>query len=152
MATINTNILKKVDSINPAATEAIYNAMLEDLIERRKPRDPDLFRNCMERMIPEDHRYCDVIEDFTELAGATFADYHALRARGAHMEDGKLVIPTPPASDDVDKDQVAEMEDDPADVDGDEPEDGEYTPSATNGDYGPSNPWDAPGMSPSDFI
>ena len=28
----------------------------------------------------------------------------------------------------------------------------EYTPSATNGDYSPSNPWDAPGMSIRDFI
>jgi hypothetical protein len=28
----------------------------------------------------------------------------------------------------------------------------EYTPSATNGDYSPSNPWDAPGMKLSDFI
>lgn len=27
----------------------------------------------------------------------------------------------------------------------------EYT-SATNGDYSPSNPWDAPGMSIRDFI
>ena len=27
-----------------------------------------------------------------------------------------------------------------------------YTPSSTNGDYGPSNPWDAPGMSIHDFI
>lgn len=27
-----------------------------------------------------------------------------------------------------------------------------YTPSATNRDYGPSNPWDAPGMSIRDFI
>ena len=29
---------------------------------------------------------------------------------------------------------------------------GEYIPSAENGDYSPSNPWDAPGMSISDFI
>lgn len=28
----------------------------------------------------------------------------------------------------------------------------DYTPSATRGDYGPSNPWDAPGMSTRDFI
>ena len=28
----------------------------------------------------------------------------------------------------------------------------EYVPSAENGDYGPSNPWDAPGMSIRDFI
>lgn len=28
----------------------------------------------------------------------------------------------------------------------------EYTPSSTDGDYSPSNPWDAPGMSMSDFI
>ena len=27
-----------------------------------------------------------------------------------------------------------------------------YTPSATYGDYSPSNPWDAPGMSIKDFI
>ena len=31
-------------------------------------------------------------------------------------------------------------------------EDEEYVPSAENGDYGPSNPWDAPGMSLKDFI
>ena len=28
----------------------------------------------------------------------------------------------------------------------------EYVPSAENGDYSPSNPWDAPGMSVKDFI
>ena len=34
-----------------------------------------------------------------------------------------------------------------------ENEDGDdYVPSATNGDYSPSNPWDAPGMSIHDFI
>jgi hypothetical protein len=31
-------------------------------------------------------------------------------------------------------------------------EDDEYVPSAENGDYSPSNPWDAPGMSMKDFI
>ena len=31
-------------------------------------------------------------------------------------------------------------------------EDDEYCPSSTNGDYSPSNPWDAPGMSVRDFI
>lgn len=30
--------------------------------------------------------------------------------------------------------------------------DDEYTPSATHGDYSPSSPWNAPGMSISDFI
>ena len=30
--------------------------------------------------------------------------------------------------------------------------DDDYTPSAENGDYSPSNPWDAPGMKMSDFI
>ena len=28
----------------------------------------------------------------------------------------------------------------------------EYTPSSTNGDYSPSNPWDSPGYRISDFI
>ncbi len=31
-------------------------------------------------------------------------------------------------------------------------EEDEYIPSSTNGDYSPSNPWDAPGMSIRDFI
>ena len=30
--------------------------------------------------------------------------------------------------------------------------DEDYIPSSTNGDYSPSNPWDAPGMSIKDFI
>ena len=30
--------------------------------------------------------------------------------------------------------------------------DEEYIPSSTRRDYGPSNPWDAPGMSVKDFI
>lgn len=34
----------------------------------------------------------------------------------------------------------------------DREEDELYTPSATHGDYSPSNPWDAPGMSVRDFI
>lgn len=38
------------------------------------------------------------------------------------------------------------------DSDDDEDIDDEYTPSATRGDYSPSNPWDAPGMSIRDFI
>jgi hypothetical protein len=39
------------------------------------------------------------------------------------------------------------------DIDGVRSEDEEeHTPSSTNGDYSPSNPWDAPGMSISDFI
>ena len=29
---------------------------------------------------------------------------------------------------------------------------GEYIPSAENGDYSPSNPWDSPGCRVSDFI
>lgn len=43
------------------------------------------------------------------------------------------------------------------DIDGvrsedEESDDDEYVPSAENGDYSPSNPWDAPGMSIHDFI
>ena len=33
-----------------------------------------------------------------------------------------------------------------------EDDDDEYIPSCTRGDYSPSNPWDAPGMSIRDFI
>lgn len=34
----------------------------------------------------------------------------------------------------------------------DEFDDEEYIPSCSRRDYGPSNPWDAPGMSIKDFI
>ena len=34
----------------------------------------------------------------------------------------------------------------------DDGDDEDYCPSATRGDYSPSNPWDAPGMSIKDFI
>ena len=37
-------------------------------------------------------------------------------------------------------------------LDDSDPEGAHYTPSACGGDYGPSNPWDAPGMSIRDFI
>ena len=37
-------------------------------------------------------------------------------------------------------------------IDCEEPLEDEYTPSATAGDYSPGNPWDALGMSISDFI
>ena len=33
-----------------------------------------------------------------------------------------------------------------------EDDEDDYIPSSTNGDYSPSNPWDAPGMSTKDFI
>jgi hypothetical protein len=33
-----------------------------------------------------------------------------------------------------------------------EPSEDDRVPSSTAGDYGPSNPWDAPGMSVHDFI
>lgn len=38
------------------------------------------------------------------------------------------------------------------DVDGIRSLDEHYTSSSSNGDYSPSNPWDAPGMSIRDFI
>ena len=38
------------------------------------------------------------------------------------------------------------------DDDEDEYDDDDYTPSSTHGDYSPSAPWNAPGMSISDFI
>lgn len=41
---------------------------------------------------------------------------------------------------------------DSCEIDRENPSEDEYTPSATAGDYSPGNPWNAPGMSPSDFI
>lgn len=38
------------------------------------------------------------------------------------------------------------------DIDGVRSDEEEYVPSAENGDYSPSDPWNAPGMSIKDFI
>ena len=51
-------------------------------------------------------------------------------------------------------DRIREANNCPSYVDGD-PDcliEGRYTPSATAGDYSPSSPWNAPGMSIHDFI
>lgn len=47
-------------------------------------------------------------------------------------------------------DEIINLDTDLLDLDYSDSE--EYTPSSNNGDYSPSNPWDAPGMSISDFI
>lgn len=49
-------------------------------------------------------------------------------------------------------DPVAEASDCPSYFYEETPEEEEYCPSSSNRDYGPSNPWDAPGMSIRDFI
>ena len=48
--------------------------------------------------------------------------------------------------------EVCEPDDEFEDFEDDWDEDDEYVPSATNGDYSPTHPWDAPGMCISDFI
>lgn len=47
--------------------------------------------------------------------------------------------------------KIVDPEDDP-EPDSDWDDEEHYTPSATRGDYSPSCPWNAPGMSISDFI
>ena len=48
---------------------------------------------------------------------------------------------------------IAELiEQDSFEIDPEKPLEDEGTPSATAGDYSPSNPWDAPGMGFKDFI
>lgn len=50
-----------------------------------------------------------------------------------------------------DRDVMEDMMYDYGLFDDDEDEE-EYIPSSENGDYSPTHPWDAPGMSISDFI
>ena len=101
MANISINILKKVDDINQEASGAIYNAMLEDLIERRKPQDPDLFRQCLAEEIPAGQLYRDTIQDFSKLAARAFKNYHDRRLQGTdETAETALVIPAHLAVDD----------------------------------------------------
>lgn len=50
------------------------------------------------------------------------------------------------------KDGKMEFSQEDIEDDEEDDEDEEYCPSSTAGDYGPGNPWDAPGMSIKDFI
>ena len=111
MAIINTNILTKVNETNPEAVKTIFDAMVDDLIERRQPQDKILFRYSMAAKCPDNTDYDQWIEDFINIAHDAFADYHGYRAMGATINDaGDLVIPEP-AEDESEADADAETED-----------------------------------------
>lgn len=77
------------------------------------------------------YRYYDlVLEDFTEEELAKLEDEYDEYVMDFYEEMDAL---------------SNEYDDDLEDND-------DYVPSSTNGDYSPSNPWDAPGMSIHDFI
>lgn len=79
---------------------------------------------------------CEFSRD--DLMYSEYADYE-IGSMDMWVDNGKIHIEF---NIEVDEEEV-EFADD---------EDDDYTPSSTNGDYSPSNPWDAPGMKMSDFI
>ena len=66
----------------------------------------------------------------------------------------KTFVPTINISLDDDEDEDMDLFADDDEDEWEEPDwdDEDYVPSATRGDYSPSHPWDAPGMSIKDFI
>ena len=70
------------------------------------------------------------------------------------LEDGSCLEVYPDNWKDtmVVKDGKVEFTQEEIEDDEEEDDDEEYCPSSTAGDYGPGNPWDAPGMSIRDFI
>ena len=122
------------------------------------------------KSISKDHKTCKVTEDW--IAEDTGKEVHKVHKYNiATDKDGQEYIWHPdseeyanPGQDDYKwwariyatgadnypwTDEDVEEYEDPSEYEDDEDE---YTPSATAGDYSPSNPWDAPGMSIRDFI
>ena len=116
MATINTNILTKVNETNPEAVKTIFDAMVEDLIERRQPQDKVLFHYSMAAKCPANTDYDQWIENFIDIAHDAFADYHDYRAKGATVDEaGNLVIPEPAEDETEDADETEEADADETD-------------------------------------
>lgn len=72
---ISTRFLVKLDV---ETLIRISEAQVDELIERRDVRDPEMFKRCFDAAAPED----DVarIRDFSEIAGKAFDAYHKERA------------------------------------------------------------------------
>ncbi len=93
---IRYNVLKKMDTAREDidALARLAQTMIDDLIERRQVRDPELFKYCFEFVTGEDDRYPQVISQFSSLAAGAFNLYHDYRAEGATVgPDGQIVIP-----------------------------------------------------------
>lgn len=110
MAHINNKILERLNTTDPEALSKLYNAMLDDLIERRKPRDIDLFKHYMTLRALDHESVPNAVRDFTEIARDAFSDYHAERAKGARLEEGKVVYPAAAPDDDDDADDDEECD------------------------------------------
>lgn len=82
----------------------------------------------------------DVWEDYCEICGV----HHSARKITIVFNDEDVKAEY---DEDEDEDDFDFEEEPPYDD-----EDKHYIRSSTNGDYSPSNPWDAPGMSINDFI
>lgn len=90
-------------------------------------------------------KYTDTYDIRVDASGTEYAKdpkYDQYEDIGVYYSTGAFNYPY----------DLTEIYDDEPDEDYLDDEDEYYTPSSTEGDYGPSNPWDAPGMSIHDFI
>lgn len=93
---IRYSVLKKMDTAREDidALARLAQAMIDDLIERRQVRDPELFKYCFEFVTGEDDRFPQVISHFSRIAAIAFEMYHEYRAKGATVgPNGQIVIP-----------------------------------------------------------
>lgn len=83
---LNTNFIKRLpdDVLN-----TIADAQMADLIERRNIQDEQLFKDCFRRAFdkmfdPDGTEPCvigKIVENFTDVAGQAFIEYHDTRAK-----------------------------------------------------------------------
>lgn len=81
---LNTNFLNKLDD---EVLGTIADAQMADLIERRHIQDEDLFKECFRRAFDAEYDpdgtepriIVKIVENFTDIAGQAFTEYHAVR-------------------------------------------------------------------------
>ncbi len=88
--TLTREILSKLDN---TVLDAIFNAQLADLIERRAVKDAKLFTYCFIETAPEDDTAIDWVLHFTAYAGAAFQAYHTRRAKGLIVGSAGQIVP-----------------------------------------------------------
>ncbi len=90
---INFETLQKLDAENRTdVLGVIFEAQLNELIERRGVQDADTFKACFGLATPEDARFPEIIRDFQDIAAEAFDNYHDYRKKGGHYDKEKGFI------------------------------------------------------------
>jgi hypothetical protein len=97
MAVILSNTV--LNEMDEDTQQAILDAQLADIKERREVKDGGLFTHCFYQVAQADNIQCaGMIEWFSDIAGKAFKLYHDLRKQGAMFLYGEVVYVNQPGT------------------------------------------------------